>query len=459
VISSNYKLGLIGRNGRGKTTLLKILNHELEYQGRIITELDFSYYPQVILDENKSTLEVIEDLYPNFLKWKLERELNLLQIDLDVLDSNFKILSSGLKNKILLACLFLNDNNFLLIDEPTNHLDKKGIITVSNYLKNKQGFIVVSHLRNFLDAVIDHVVYLGKNEILLTKGNFSTWYQNKERKDNFEIKENQKIKSEILRLDNAFKIRKGFSEKAEKEKYGDGHVDKGFLGHKAEKLMRRAKSIEKMIDSKKETKKSLLKDVEETQKLKINYEPFRQKDIFNISNLSYSYDQKKNIFSNVSINLKVGEILLISGNNGSGKSTLIKILNRELNNSLSIPNDLKISYVPQIPEFSGTIKDIINKENIDYSSFCTILSKFNFPEELFTKETSSFSLGEKKKIALAISLSKSANIYLWDEPLNNIDIFSRIQIENLIKETKITLIVIEHDESFLSELNIKTLTL
>ena len=112
----------------------------------------------------------------------------------------FATLSPGEQTKVQLAALFLRENHFLLIDEPTNHLDQKGRQIVSNYLNSKKGFVLVSHDRVFLDGCIDHVLNINKTNIELQEGNFSSWYENKQRQDQYEQTQNERLRKEVGRL-------------------------------------------------------------------------------------------------------------------------------------------------------------------------------------------------------------------------------------------------------------------
>lgn len=179
-IDTDWKLGLIGRNGRGKTTFLKLLLGEYEYRGTISSREVFDYFPYIVSDKQKDTIEVIEEADPDYEFWKVCREMNLLEVDSDVLYRPFSTLSNGEQTKVLLAVLFAKDHHFLLIDEPTNHLDMESRVKLREYLNQKKGFILVSHDRDFLDGCIDHVLAINKSNITVSRGNFSVWWEQKE---------------------------------------------------------------------------------------------------------------------------------------------------------------------------------------------------------------------------------------------------------------------------------------
>ena len=141
-IDTDWKLGLIGRNGRGKTTFLKLLQKKYEYSGTIVSSVSFDYFPYPVNDPAQWTQEVLQEVCPQAEEWELLREFSCLEVDPDVLWRPFQTLSNGEQTKVLLAALFLNQGRFLLIDEPTNHLDRAARELVSQYLRRKKGFVL-----------------------------------------------------------------------------------------------------------------------------------------------------------------------------------------------------------------------------------------------------------------------------------------------------------------------------
>lgn len=150
-IDTDWKLGFVGRNGRGKTTLLNLLLGRYEYSGKIISSVEFDYFPYPVLDKERMTEDILQYVCPQAEEWELMRELSYLDVDTEVLWRPFETLSNGEQTKVLVAALFLNEGHFLLIDEPTKYLDTYARERVSAYLKKKKGFILVSHDRRFLD--------------------------------------------------------------------------------------------------------------------------------------------------------------------------------------------------------------------------------------------------------------------------------------------------------------------
>jgi len=265
-IDTDWKLGFTGRNGRGKTTFLNLLMGKYEYSGKISANVRFEYFPFFVENREADTLEVIGGIVPDYVDWELMRELSLLEVSEDVLHRPFRTLSNGEQTKVLLAALFLRENSFLLIDEPTNHLDMEARKIVSDYLRTKRGFILVSHDRAFLDNCIDHILSINKTNIEIQKGNFSSWWENKKRQDIFELAENEKIKKDIRRLAAAAERTSRWSDKVEQTKNGTKNSgvkpDKGHIGRMAAKMMKRSKAIEARQQSAIEQKSKLLKNIE-----------------------------------------------------------------------------------------------------------------------------------------------------------------------------------------------------
>ncbi len=170
-----------------------------------------------------------------------------------------------------------------------------------------------------------------------------------------------------------------------------------------------------------------------------------------LENVSISYDNKQ-VCKNINLNIKNGDRISIKGKNGSDKSSILKIVcneNIKYSGNLYKANNLVISYVPQDTSYlKGSLNDFAFDCKIDETLFKTILRKLDFSREHFEKDMKDFSAGQKKKVLIARSLCEQAHLYIWDEPLNYIDVFSRIQIENLLANSDITLLFVEHDNTF-----------
>ena len=459
-IDTSWKLGFVGRNGRGKTTFLNLLLGKYEYSGKIISSVQFDYFPYSVEDKTMLTMEVLQNVCPLAEEWEIMRELSLLDVDAGVLYRAFETLSNGEQTKALLAALFLNEGHFLLIDEPTNHLDTRARTHVANYLKKKKGFILVSHDRRFLDECVDHILSLNRANIEVQSGNFSSWMMNFERQNAFEKAQNEKLQKSIKQLQQSARRSAGWSDRVEASK--TGAYDKGFVGHKAAKMMKRSKAIEARKEQAVEQKSRLLKNTETAEDLKIFPLVYHSNPLASFSEVSAVYDGKQ-VCDPVSFTINQGDRIVLDGKNGSGKSSLLKLLvgkNIEHTGNVQIGSGLSISYVPQdMSGLKGRVSDFADESNIEESLFKTVLSKLNFDETQFSKDMQNFSEGQKKKVLIAKSLCDKAHLYVWDEPLNFIDIYSRMQIEQLINAFSLTMIFVEHDCAFREAIATKTIEL
>lgn len=314
-IDTDWKLGLIGRNGKGKTTFLNLLLGKYKYQGTISKSVDFDYFPFEVKNKEKMAIDIANEIAPSVKDWEFIKELNLLDTDPEVLYRDFNLLSGGEQIKILLVSLFLKGNNFLLIDEPTNHLDSETRDNLVKYLKKKKGFIVVSHDRKFLDKVVDHIISINNTNIDIQKGNFSSWQENKERQDNFELTQNEKLKKDINRLEIASKNTANWSDKIEKSKYNTTNsgssIDRGYVGHQSAKMMKKSKVLEKRIESKIEQKSNLLNNIDRNDNLKIVPLENKKNLLILADNLQIRYESK-NIFSPSSFEINSGDRVAIT---------------------------------------------------------------------------------------------------------------------------------------------------
>lgn len=471
-IDTDWKLGFTGRNGRGKTTFLNLLLGKYEYSGIISANVNFEYFPFEVADKEENTIDVLDSICPDCLLWKVMRELSLLQVSEDVLYRPFYTLSNGEQTKVLLAALFLKESSFLLIDEPTNHLDLKARRIVSDYLNSKRGFILVSHDRAFLDNCVDHILSINKTNIEIQKGNFSSWWENKEMQDNFELAENEKLRKDIKHLSAAAKRAADWSDKVEKTKKGtDGSgskvADRGYVGHKAAKMMSRSKAIENRQQAAIDEKSGLLKNIEDSEKLKISQLAYHKNRLVELEDVSIFYDDKA-VCKDIAFTIEQGDRIALTGKNGSGKSSIIKLICGEeicggkinYTGTFRKGSRVKISYVSQdTSQVRGSLTGYAIENELDESLFKAILRKLDFARVQFEKDISDFSGGQKKKVLIAKSLCEKAHLHIWDEPLNFIDVISRMQIEELLLEYSPTVLFVEHDSEFCKNIATKIVEL
>ena len=461
-LDTNWRLGFTGRNGRGKTTFLNLLLGKYEYRGSISASVAFSYFPYHVKDPSVLAIDAVEQMHPDYEYWRVAREMAKLALEDEVLYRPYGTLSNGEQTKLQLAVLFSKENNFLLIDEPTNHLDIRGRELVSRYLSGKRGFILVSHDRSFLDGCVDHILSINKSDIQICKGNFSTWWENKARQDAFEQAENEKLKREISRLEETAREKATWSDRTEATKIGTHVYDRGYVGHKAEKMMARSKAIEKRQTAAIEEKSKLLKNIERSDDLKIFQTPFHTKRLAELKAVTIDYGGGA-VCENISFEIRMGDRIALQGANGSGKSSIIKLLcGQDIPHTgdVWLGNGLKISYVNQDTSgLRGKLTDFARESGIDESLFLAMLAKLDVPKAQMEKDMSALSAGQKKKVLLARSICEPMHLHIWDEPMNYIDIISRMQIEAVLKEYQPTILFVEHDKSFCDNVATKVVEL
>lgn len=403
-IDTDWRLGLTGRNGRGKTTLLRLLQGMYPHRGTIRASVGFDYFPYTVPDPEECPLELLPAICPEVPQWCFLRELAPLEVPEEALYRPFSTLSGGERSRILLAMLFSRDNRFLLIDEPTNHMDRAGRELVSRYLRSKRGFLLVSHDRAFLDGCVDHILSINPSGIELQRGNFSSWYENKQRRKNLERRQQNAI----------------------------------------------------------EEKSALLKNLETNQPLKLHPLTHHARQLALLRDLTICYGSAP-VCSGVCFQVEQGERIALCGPNGSGKSSILKLLRGQdipHTGTLELASGLVISYVPQDASgLRGSLRDYAARCGIDETLFKTILRKLGFERVQFEKDMSDYSAGQKKKVLLARSMCQSAHLYIWDEPLNYVDVLSRIQIEELLTAFRPTLLFVEHDRMFCDKIATKLVEL
>ena len=448
-LDTSWKLALAGRNGRGKSTFFKLLRGELAYGGSITGVPATITFPMDELPDNE--------------EWRVRKELNLMGADPDIMWRPMETLSGGERTKLMLANLFAADGIYPLIDEPTNHLDRKGREVVAEYLSSKDGFIMISHDRAFLDRCTDHTLVITKTGLELVAATYSVWWENNEARMASEQSRNDQLRKEMSSIESAMKKNAQWASKAEgfknrskaPYKVAEDHFRRAYEAEKARKLMSLSKNLEQRNERKLEEKQSLLKDLERSEKLKITGSEHHNRTPVILKDVSlFRYGEP--VVSGIDLTVERGSKISLQGPNGCGKSTLIKYLaGLGSAEGISVAGDvyiapgLKISYVGQdTSSLSGTLYEICVDRGADKTLFSTILVKMGFTGEMLYRNVSTLSLGQKKFVMIALSLCEQADLYLWDEPLNYIDVYMRREIERLVKENNITMLFVEHDRSF-----------
>ncbi|AQP54359.1 ABC-F type ribosomal protection protein [Vagococcus penaei] len=469
-IDASWKLGLIGRNGRGKSTFLNLLMNKLEYNGQVQHQLPFTYFPMTIDDPTKMTYDLLTDLSTVEL-WEIERELTLLGTTGDCLWRPFDTLSGGEQTKVLLALLFADKSAFPLIDEPTNHLDLLGRQQVARYLKNKQqGFIVTSHDQQFIDSVVDHILSLDKSKIVLYQGNYTTYLEQKKLEDQTERHQNDILKKDIARLKETATKKAEWSQSREKDKYGSSHIknsgsvgDTGYIGARAAKMMKKSKNLLNRMDQQITEKSALLKNIETADSLTMNYQPDHHANILRLENLQLSFDQQP-LFDPITIDINQGDRVAIIGPNGSGKSSLIEAIlgqfSGQMTGIIHHATNQDWSTIRQLySDNLGDLQEFCEKHHLSYEQLLANLRKLGIERNLFVNPIERMSMGQQKKVEVAKSLITPAQFYLWDEPLNYLDLFNHQQLEDVILRDKPTLLFVDHNQAFIDRIATKIIDL
>lgn len=289
-IDDSWKTVVIGKNGEGKSTLLKLISGELKRDsGTIKSKNNFFYFPYEIENINDKVINIIKEIAgPYFqLERQIEEALNNMDmkkysvleeeykkidgynidaiikkecekigLEDSILDSSYNTLSGGEKTKVKIVSLFIKQGTFPLLDEPTNHLDLESRESLSKYLSKKsKGFICVSHDAHFLNKVGSHIIDIdAKNGINISNAKFNDYYQNKASLEMSTIKKNYELKKDILQKSKSISEKIGWSGTSEKKKIGAR--DKGYVSSKSTKLMRAAKNLETRINRDIEQKKN-----------------------------------------------------------------------------------------------------------------------------------------------------------------------------------------------------------
>ncbi len=458
-----WHLGLLGRNGRGKTTLLRILAGQLSTQGTITLPLKPVLFPFAMTDSAYTAKEVMLSFAPDEPEWRVMAEAYPLGLSDELLSRPYTTLSRGEQTKLQLAALFAREDSYPLIDEPTNHLDLAGREMVADYLARKQGFLLVSHDRHFLNRCITHTLSLNRSTVTVQRGDYDSWELDFNRKNAAEAARNVQLKKEIVTLQKSARRQADFSNKAEKAKFHVAEskvaaVDRGYVGARAAAMMKRSLVTRAKIERDIQERESLLKDAERTGNLKLKLLKHPKQRLIEVRDGVVRYGDHT-VCTELNFSVERGECVALAGANGCGKSSVLKTLcglSTALQGKVSIASGLQISYVPQSTEhLRGELDAFIAETGTDETLFKAILRNMDFGRQQFDKNIAQYSEGQKKKLLLARSLCEEAHLFIWDEPLNYIDVYSRVQMEELLLTFKPTLLLVEHDRAFLDRVSTK----
>ena len=497
VMDTSWRTGLVGRNGQGKSTLLNLLAGHLEPSAGSLELSEQTLYFPMPVDRSLNTLDAILDAIAPFRYWEarmeelladgseqalieyseiqeqyqtrggyeivanIEQEFHRLDLPSSMMARPFGSLSGGEQTRAMITALFVQEGYFALIDEPTNHLDIRGRQQMAAYLASKPGFLLVSHDRRFLDEAIDHVVSINLSDVRVNRGNYTSWKTSMEEIELHEERTRTNIERSVKQLKRAALQRREGSLSRERDKHnndaskgGSALLDKGFIGHRAAKQMKKALNFERRVEGQLEEKQSLLKNKNKSRELKLETREDAPEILLGIHNLCVSFDEKP-IIEDLSLSLHKGDRIAVVGPNGSGKSTLFNVIAGDLEAGSGVvarAGHVRYSRAYQHPLWArGEIRDHLSKAGYDETRFRQILGSFGVRGDVFDRPLETYSEGQRKKVDLCRSMMSDAEFFLWDEPMNYIDVLSREQIEKAILEFQPTIIFIEHDVQFVEQ--------
>lgn len=486
-INEGDKVGIIGGNGEGKSTLFKIISKEitqddgeifidrnktigylsqhvdLDLDNTIYSELNLVFKELLDIENRLHTLELkmaepydenndsyhqkvikdyttLQDLYTNKGGYTYKGEISRVLKGLGFLEEDFNktisTLSGGQKTRVSLCKLLLKNPDILLLDEPTNHLDLEAIEWLEEYLKNYRGTVlVISHDRFFLDTVTNNTFEVINGHVNCYNVSYTKFFE--QRKKNYEnqLKAYNLQQAEIKRQ--------------------EAIIEK-FRSFNREKSIRAAESREKALER---MEKIDAPDKEkEASKIKFETSVKSGYDVLHIENLSKSYDNNK-LFSNLNFDLKRGEKVALIGENGRGKTTLLKIILNAVepdSGKTILGTNVNVGYYDQEQSDLNLDKSIIDEVWDDFPTLTTsklrgVLASFLFTGDDVFKVINTLSGGEKCRINLLKLMLSRSNLLLLDEPTNHLDIMSREALEDALLTYDGTLLVISHDRYFLNK--------
>lgn len=488
-VTAGERVGILGSNGCGKTTLFRILTGELDCDegsvaiapGRRIglisqipvypegwTTEDVLRSAQKRLDRISAGMREIESrlasgesgdsllreydsLQADFQRlggYEADSERNRVANGLDITPSMrerpFELLSGGEKTRVNLARLILEDTDILLLDEPTNHLDLRATQWLEEYISRFRGTVLaISHDRYFLDTVAQRCIEISGGKAEFYPGNYSFFVEERQRRFDEKMKQYEKDSAKIEQLQRA----------------ADQMHLWAFLGN--DKLHKRAFSMEKRIEKLKRTERPVT-----AKKLSVRFKSadFNGDEAVILADVSKSFGDRR-LFSGLDLELRGGESLAVIGDNGTGKSTLIKIITGEESPDTGfswLGPQVKAAYLPQTVTFSEDSRSAL--DTMLYDCRCTPqeardrLAAFGFRGENVFTPVGALSGGERSRLKLCMLMGSDVNLLILDEPTNHLDIASREWIEDALCDYEQTLIFVSHDRYFIDKFATRVLS-
>ena len=473
-------VGIMGRNGCGKTTLFRMLTGELEPDdGTVVVAPNrklglisqIPVYPAGYTVENvlrsayrdlfamKKKMEQLERLmtvsadrallseYDRLstayevgggyeMDTSVDKICNGLGIPAPMRDQLFSSLSGGEKTRVNLARLLLENTDVLLLDEPTNHLDLRSVEWLESYIKQFKGTtLTISHDRYFLDRVVERIIEIHDGRAEFYNGNYSFYLEEKQARFNLQMKQYQQEQAKIGQLSFTIERMKGWG------------INNRVLFRRAMAMQHRMERIQKTERPK----------TEKTMKARFGEKEFFGDSVFSVKGMEKSFGEKK-LFSDVELLVEGGERIAILGDNGTGKTTFLRCLLGEEPvdaGRIRFGPTVKTAYLPQIMHFEHPERTLY--DTMLYEKNCTPqqardrLGAFLFSGEDVFKTVGTLSGGEQSRLRLCMLMDEKINLLILDEPTNHLDIASREWVECAIEEYEGTLIFVSHDRYFVDK--------
>ena len=472
-------VAILGRNGCGKTTLLKILTGEMDYddgevyvnpnkriglisqiprfpEGYTVEDVLRSAYSAVMAAKRKmeilekamvqgATEEMLRE-YDNLVNrfqsgggYEMDVEVdkicNGLGISADQRSQDFDSLSGGEKTRVNLARLLLEKTDILLLDEPTNHLDLNSVEWLEGYINTFKGTVLaISHDRYFIDRIAKRVIEIVDGHAEFYSGNYSFYMDEKQARFDLQMKQYEQEQAKLKQLGYTVERMKGW-------------------GINNRTLYRRAMSIQHRMERIKKTEKP---KTEKTMRASFGEKDFSGDVVFKMKNVSKAFGERT-LFENVELQVEGGERIAILGDNGTGKSTFLKCLlgEEDCGGKIQFGPTVKWGYLPQIIKFSHPERSLY--DTMLYEKNCTPqvardrLGQFLFSGEDVFKTVGTLSGGEQSRLRLCMLMDEKINLLILDEPTNHLDIASREWIEAAIEEFEGVLLFVSHDRYFIEK--------
>ena len=478
-IQEGERVAILGRNGCGKTTLLKILTGDMDYDDgevyvnpnkRLGLISQIPHFPEGFLVEDvlhsafadlwniRMRMEAIEKQMQSGSDSELLREYDRLtaafqagggyetDVETDKIcnglgitrqqrQQEFDSLSGGEKTRVNLARLLLEKTDILLLDEPTNHLDLRSVEWLESYVNTFKGTVVViSHDRYFIDRVAQRVIEITDGHAEFYSGNYSFYMDEKQARFDLQMKQYEQEQAKLKQLGFTVERMKGW-------------------GINNRTLYRRAMSIQHRMERIRKTEKP---KKERTMKASFGEKDFSGDVVFKIKGLSKSFGEHA-LFSDVNLNVEGGERIALLGDNGSGKTTFLSCLlgDESCQGKIQFGPTVKVGYLPQILHFDHPERSLY--DTMLYEKNCTPqtardrLGAFLFQGEDVFKTVGTLSGGEQSRLRLCMLMDEKINLLILDEPTNHLDIASREWVEAAIEEFEGTLLFVSHDRYFIEK--------